>query len=102
MIDSALHLDLTFIVNENGTTLRDRFNQLIKDCEYFDCLVGYFYISGFHEVYKSLHNIKRMRILLGIGMTKETYDLIKAEEHNPQSLLVFSHTETKHRSDCRR
>jgi hypothetical protein len=37
-------LDLTFITNEEGKTLKDRFNVLIKDARFFDCLVGYFYI----------------------------------------------------------
>jgi len=29
-------LDLTFIVNEPGRTLKERFEQLIKDCSFFD------------------------------------------------------------------
>lgn len=39
--------DLTFITNEKGENLVDRFVTLIKDTRYFDCLVGYFYTSGF-------------------------------------------------------
>ena len=33
--------DSTFITNEAGKTLRDRFRVLIKDSQFFDCLVGY-------------------------------------------------------------
>jgi len=42
--------DLTFITNAPNQTLKDRFEQLIKDCQSFDCLVAYFYISGFHLI----------------------------------------------------
>lgn len=88
-------LDLTFIVNEPGKTLKDRFDQLIKDCRFFDCLVAYFYISGFYNLYKSLQNTERIRILIGIGTSKETYDLIKTAENELQNPSLFSHQETK-------
>ena len=77
-------LDLTFIVNEPGRTLKDRFAQLIKDCKFFDCLVAYFYVSGFHAIYKPLQKTEKIRILIGIGTTKETYDLIRSAEDRPQ------------------
>ncbi|GAA5819407.1 MAG: Pseudogene of helicase [Methanobrevibacter sp. CfCl-M3] len=35
--------DTTFITNEEKNKLVDRFNDLIKDTEYFDCLICYFY-----------------------------------------------------------
>ncbi len=82
-------LDLTFITNEPGQTLRDRFNQLIKDCRFFDCIVGYFNVSGFHAIYKSLEKAERIRILIGIGTTPSTYHLIKTAETHP------SHYEAK-------
>lgn len=81
-------MDLTFITNEYGKTLKDRFEQLIKDSRFFDCLVGYFYISGFHAIYKSLENTDKIRILTGIGISKETYELIK-------NASKLSHFETK-------
>ncbi len=88
-------LDLTFIVNEPEQTLKDRFEQLIKDCKFFDCLVGYFYLSGFYQVYKPLQKTERIRILIGIATSKETYDLIRAPEEHSQLSLQFSHFETK-------
>jgi hypothetical protein len=43
--------DLTFITNESGETLRDRFEVLLgDDTRFFDCLVGYFFTSGFHKL----------------------------------------------------
>jgi hypothetical protein len=41
--------DLTFITNESGKSLRDRFGVLLgDDTRLFDCLVGYFFISGYY------------------------------------------------------
>lgn len=86
-------LDLTFIVNEPGKTLKDRFQQLIKDCKFFDCLVAYFYPSGFYKLYKALENTERIRILIGIGTSKEVYEfLTEARRHH-----LFSHKEVKER-----
>ncbi len=88
-------LDLTFIVNEGGKTLKDRFEQLIRDCKFFDCLVGYFYISGFHAIYNALKKTERIRILIGIGTSKETYDLIRGAQNELQNQCQFSYAETK-------
>ena len=38
-----MHSDLTFITNEKNKTLLDRFRVLIKNTQYFDALVGYFF-----------------------------------------------------------
>ena len=59
--------DLTFITNEKGESLLGRFNDLVKDTRYFDCLVGYFYTSGFYSMYKSLEGTEKIRILIGIS-----------------------------------
>ena len=46
---TTMSSDLTFITNEPGKSLRDRFNVLLaEDTHFFDCLVGYFFISGFY------------------------------------------------------
>jgi len=37
--------DLTFITNEENQKLLDRFRVLIKDTQFFDVLVGYFFTS---------------------------------------------------------
>ncbi|KZX11108.1 helicase-related protein [Methanobrevibacter curvatus] len=81
--------DTTFITNEENNKLVDRFNDLIKDTEYFDCLVGYFYTSGFYKLYKSLKNTEKIRILVGISTDKHTYNLIQ------KSKMTLSHSQTK-------
>lgn len=87
--------DLTFITNENGQNLKDRFRVLIKDTESFDCLVGYFYASGFYALYKSLESTKKIRILIGISTNKQVYDLMQRPQHSEQISLQFSSAETK-------
>lgn len=87
--------DLAFITNEEQHNLKARFRVLIKDTKFFDCLVGYFYTSGFHAVYKSLENTERIRILIGISTSKLTYDLLTKANQNPQQSMQFSHAETK-------
>ena len=85
--------DLTFITNEKNRSLLERFKVLIKDTRLFDCLVGYFYTSGFHAMYKSLEGTEKIRILIGISTNPQTANLI---QQSPQ-LNFHSHAETKER-----
>ena len=87
--------DLTFITNEAGNTLLDRFNTLIKDTTFFDCLVGYFYSSGFYALESALENTERIRILIGISTNKTTYDLIQAASYDEHPALLLSRKDLK-------
>jgi len=69
--------DLTFITNEKGANLKDRFNELVKDTRFFDVLVGYFYTSGFYAIYPQLEKTEKIRILIGISTNQQTYDLLQ-------------------------
>ena len=89
-----MNTDLTFITNRPGSNLLERFKVLIKsNTRYFDCLVGYFYTSGFYRLYKSLEHVERIRILIGIKTDKQTHDLIEVSKN--QTGFIFSHAETK-------
>lgn len=71
--------DLTFLTNESGKTLRDRFSVILKtDARYFDCLVGYFFISGFYRLYPALENVEKIRILIGLHTDHSAYELLQA------------------------
>ena len=87
--------DLTFITNEEEKSLLNRFATLIKDTRFFDCLVGYFYTSGFHSLYKSLEKTEKIRILIGISTNKEIFGIIQESKKEIQQTLQFSHKETK-------
>jgi hypothetical protein len=78
--------DLTFIVNTRNENLKKRFNTLIKDAKNFDCLVGYFYVSGFVHLQDSLSKTEKIRILIGISTDTETQNLIE----NAQLKINFS------------
>jgi len=82
--------DLTFITNEPGQSLRDRFGVLLEDdTRYFDCLVGYFFISGFYKLYPFLEKVEKIRILVGLQTDRTAYELLqKAKE---QGELTKSH-----------
>ena len=74
--------DLTFITNEPGETLRDRFGVLLgDDTRFFDCLVGYFFISGFHKLHPALTKTEKIRILIGIKTDAATYELIQTAKN---------------------
>jgi superfamily II DNA/RNA helicase len=87
--------DLTFITNEAGQNLRERFNVLIKDARFFDALVGYFYTSGFYAIYPALETTDKIRILIGIDTDKRVYDLTVDAKREQQLEMIFSHAETK-------
>lgn len=87
--------DLTFITNEKDQNLKDRFEVLIKDTKFFDCLVGFFYTSGFYAIYKSLEATEKIRVLIGISTSRQTYDLLNRAVTEKQQELQFSHAETK-------
>jgi superfamily II DNA/RNA helicase len=75
--------------------LRDRFGDLLgEDTRCFDCLVGYFFISGFYKLYPALENIEKIRILVGLRTDRTAYELLqRAREQGEPSLK--SHASTK-------
>ena len=72
--------DLTFFTNEGNNTLLDRFKTILTTVEFFDILVGYFRISGFHQLYKSFENIEKIRILVGLNTDKKTFSIIETSK----------------------
>ena len=91
--------DLTFITNEKNQSLANRFRTLIKDTQFFDVLVGYFYTSGFYEIYKSLKKTEKIRILVGINTNVSNLSTPTLNEDSinspQQQSLQFSHSEVK-------
>ncbi|MEA1945978.1 MAG: phospholipase D-like domain-containing protein, partial [Thermodesulfobacteriota bacterium] len=90
-----MNTDLSFITNEENQTLKERFEVLIKNTSFFDCLVGYFYSSGFHAIYQSLENTEKIRILIGISTSRQTFELLEKAKKPKQQQIDFSHAETK-------
>jgi len=89
-----MNTDLSFITNEKDHSLKERFNVLIKSTDFFDCLVGYFYSSGFYAIYPSLETTEKIRILIGISTNREVFEMLKTNKSTQQT-LEFSHAEAK-------
>lgn len=90
--------DTRFFTNEDGSTLLDRFNKLTSDAQFFDCLVGYFYASGFAALSKSLENTEKIRVLIGLSTDKMTYDLIQVGKSGDTTTIeCLSHRQVKDR-----
>uniref|UniRef100_UPI00260FC15C hypothetical protein n=1 Tax=Acidithiobacillus sp. TaxID=1872118 RepID=UPI00260FC15C len=86
--------DLTFFTNDQSQTLLDRFKTTLADTQLFDVLVGYFRSSGFYQLYDSVAQIDKTRILVGLGMDNESYRAIDA--CRAQSVIDFeSHKNAK-------
>ncbi len=90
-----MNTDLSFITNEENQSLKERFEVLIRDTSFFDCLVGYFYSSGFHAIYPSLESTEKIRILIGISTNRQTFEMLKNANKPTQQAFDFSHTEAK-------
>ena len=89
--------DLTFVTNEKGQSLAQRFSVLLgANTRYFDCLVGYFFISGFHKLYPALEKTEKIRILIGLKTDRTTFNLLQ-QARQQQELVLKSHAETKER-----
>jgi len=87
--------DLTFLTNEPGNSLRDRFSVLLgDDTSFFDCLVGYFFISGFYKLYPALANVEKIRILIGLQTDRTAYELLQQAKEQSE-LPLKSHASVK-------
>lgn len=88
--------DLTFFTNEEGHTLLSRFKSTLKDTQLFDVLVGYFRASGFHQLYDALEPVEKIRILVGLSLDRDSYEMM--QYHEQRSTIDFeSHQRTKKR-----
>lgn len=90
-----MNTDLSFITNEENLNLKERFRVLIKDTSFFDCLVGYFYSSGFYAIYPALENTEKIRILIGIGTNRQTFEMMQSGANPAQRSFDLSHAEAK-------
>ena len=94
-VKPALSSDLTFVTNESGRTLADRFNVLLaKNTRAFDCLVGYFFLSGFRRLVEALLPTEKIRILIGLETDRPVFDLL-SQARQEAELDLRSHAEAK-------
>ena len=93
----AMSSDLTFITNEQGRSLADRFRVLLgNNTRIFDCLVGYFFLSGFRRLADALTSTEKIRVLIGLETDRPTFELLSRAKEQVQ-LDLCSHAEAKER-----
>ncbi len=90
--------DLTFFTNEPDATLLDRFKTTLTHVRYFDVLVGYFRTSGFHLLHEALEDVEKIRILVGLSVDRQAFDII--DTFQPEvSQLEFNFNTSKETKD---
>jgi len=63
------------------------------DTRFFDCLVDYFYVSGFFRIYRSLERTEKVRILIGLSTDRTTFNLL--QQASQGALDLVSHAEAR-------
>ena len=70
--------DLRFFTNdEPGTSLYARFQKTLTEVQFFDILVGYFRVSGFHRLHEALQDVDKVRLLVGINVGRTSHGLMQ-------------------------
>jgi SNF2 family DNA or RNA helicase len=67
-------MSLTFI--NDSQNIGEQIKQYIKRSKVLDFLVGYFYFSGFKEIYENLED-KQVKILIGMDLEKDLKNVFK-------------------------
>lgn len=81
--------DLKFFTNEPDASLLERFRKTLENnTQFFDALVGYFRSSGFFQLYRSLEDVEKVRVLVGLNVDKVTHQVVKQVKNGQQELLV--------------
>ncbi len=68
---------MTTITNTNGNTLSANLKEILPNCDRIDALVGYFYFSGFQDLYNELED-KKIRILVGMDIDKKIIERVSS------------------------
>ena len=77
-----------FLTNQGENTLSKRLETILPKTQDFDCLVGYFFISGFFRLYPALESVKKIRILIGLKNEQVIYGLLQiANDHVSERIL---------------
>src|ERR1700747_2003702 len=66
-----------FLTNQGENTLSKRLEKIMPLTHDFDCLVGYFFISGFFRLYPALEPVSKIRILIGLKNEQVIHGLIR-------------------------
>ncbi|MEI6532762.1 MAG: helicase-related protein [Candidatus Roizmanbacteria bacterium] len=68
---------MSAITNQGNNTLSFNLKSILPQCDRIDALVGYFYFSGFNDLYKELQD-KQIRILVGMDIDSKIIEKISS------------------------
>ncbi len=88
------NLNLTFITNDADGSLPKRLMKILRSTRYFDVLVRYLDTSGFSNLYHSLENIEKTRVIVGQKIDEHTSDIYCYDLHD-ESLYFRSCSEVR-------
>jgi superfamily II DNA/RNA helicase len=81
----------TGIFTNDGTPLINRFLTVMRSVQALDVVVGYFRMSGFERLHEALADVEKIRILVGLNVDTQTFQLVdKIREETVEQLTVFS------------
>lgn len=81
-----------FITNQNNRFLSEIINGILPKCDNSYFLVGYFYFSGFVELYEQLKD-KNIRVLVGLDIERDMINRIREVDYH--STLNLTRAEVK-------
>ncbi len=76
MLDESPFKPKKLLTNEGENTLSSRLEKILPLTHDFDCLVGYFFISGFFRLYPALEGVEKIRILIGLRNDHVVHELV--------------------------
>lgn len=82
----------SFITNKNDQFLSEVINGILPKCDNSCFLVGYFYFSGFVELYEQLKN-KNLRVLVGLDIELDMINRIREVDYH--SAMNLTRAEVK-------
>ena len=74
-----------FLTNQGENTLSKRLEEILPISRDFDCLVGYFFISGFFRLYPALESVENVRILIGLKNEQVVHGLLQIANDEPDA-----------------
>lgn len=78
------------VIDEYSNNLKERINGLLSYTDLFDCMIGYFYVTGFSNYVYNLNATDKIRILIGTGL-KDEYQILQNNEFRQLSSKQLKH-----------
>lgn len=85
------------IINDTNSVLADQINSTLDTSTDISFLVGYFYFSGFAELYKKIGD-RKMRILVGLDIDVDVYNVVREFEQTYSPVKSYK-SQTSIRND---